>query len=83
MIQRFEDWMRERRIARLRVESHRIIESRGIEAARPVIRQLFDECAARSPAQIDRMERNTLAQMSPADRAHFEEVRARKERRHA
>ena len=56
--QRIADWLRERRIVRLRAKAARIIETTGRASnAREEIAALLAECNRRSPEQVARMER--------------------------
>ena len=56
-IQRFTDWRRERRIVRLRDRCLRLYRAGRHDLALSAWEELRDECLARSPQQVARMER--------------------------
>ena len=57
LVQRYRDYLRERRIARLRREATAHINARQGDQARDAVRLMTDEINARSPQQVARMER--------------------------
>lgn len=57
ILQRFTDWRRERRIARLRDRCLHLCRDGQHDLALSVWEDLRDECLARSPQQVARMER--------------------------
>ena len=57
LIQRINDYLRERRIARLRREATAHVSARRADSARAAMVRMAAEINARSPQQVARMER--------------------------
>lgn len=57
LMQRFDDWQRERRIKRLAAACLDAGHRKDFGSARRIFEEMRSECLQRSPGQISRMER--------------------------
>lgn len=73
--ERFEDWKRERRIRALVAECKDCLAHGEKDEARALSALLRDEVNARSPGQVERMERASYLRLDEQSRRIFDRAR--------